>query len=157
EASLALHRRSLIERGQKAGNFTLQSVVLEYLTAEIIAEACGEIREGRLVRLIQHGLELAQAPEYVRQTQERLIVTPILTYLRSHYRQQKSVEAQLLNVLAQLRTETDERVGYGPANLVALLRVLRGDLRGLDLSHLMLRSVYLQGVEMQDASLEASV
>src|SRR6266487_2870763 len=42
--------------------------------------------------------------------------------------------------------------GYGPANLVALLRLLRGDLRGLDLSHLALRGAYLQGVEMQDST-----
>jgi WD40 repeat protein len=40
-----------------------------------------------------------------------------------------------------------------PTNLVALMRVLRGDLRGLDLSRLALRGVSLQGVEMQDARL----
>ena len=43
--------------------------------------------------------------------------------------------------------------GYGPANLVALLHTLRGNLQGLDLSGLSLRNAYLQGVEMQDASL----
>jgi WD40 repeat protein len=37
---------------------------------------------------------------------------------------------------------------------VNLLRLLRGDLRALDLSRLTLRQVYLQGVDAQDASLE---
>src|SRR6266581_3239213 len=40
-----------------------------------------------------------------------------------------------------------------PVSLVALLRLLRGDLRGLDLSQLALRGAYLQGVEMQDTTL----
>ena len=43
--------------------------------------------------------------------------------------------------------------GYGPTNLIALLRELRGHLRQLDLSHLFIRGAYLQGVEMQDTSL----
>src|SRR5207245_5709931 len=39
----------------------------------------------------------------------------------------------------------------------ALLRRLRGDLRGLDLSHLALRGAYLQGVGMQDATLAGAL
>src|SRR5437763_11239412 len=50
-------------------------------------------------------------------------------------------------------TRYSTRCASGPANLVALLRLLRGHLRGLDLSHLALRGAYLQEVEMQDASL----
>src|SRR5262249_21772427 len=46
--------------------------------------------------------------------------------------------------------------GYGPGNVVNLLRLLRGDLRGMDLSRLALRQVYLQGVGAQDASLAGS-
>src|SRR5262249_54178603 len=42
---------------------------------------------------------------------------------------------------------------FGPGNVVNLLRLLRGDLRGLDLSRLSLQQVYLQGVEAQDTSL----
>src|SRR5262249_58123722 len=43
--------------------------------------------------------------------------------------------------------------GYGPGNVVNLLRLQRGDLRGLDLSRLALRQVYLADTEAQDASL----
>jgi hypothetical protein len=141
EAIEALRRRSLVERGQKQGSFTLQSVVLEYVTARIIAEASDEIREGRPARLIEHGLELAHAREYVRQIQERLIVAPVLARLRSAYPQQATVEEQLLALLTQLTTWADYAQGYGPANLVALLRLQRGNLRGLDLSRLALRRV----------------
>src|SRR5205807_2928372 len=48
EAVDGLRRRSLIERGQRAGSFTLQSVVLEYVTAVLIAQAASEIEQGTL-------------------------------------------------------------------------------------------------------------
>src|SRR6266851_1176606 len=153
EAVDGLRRRSLIERGQLQGSFTLQSVVLEYATALLIAEVASEIEQRRLARLAEHGLELATAKEYVRQTQERLIVTPLLAQLRSVYRGRAEVEGHLLALLDQLRTQADDAQGYGPANVLALLRELRGHLRGLDLSHLSIRGAYLHGVEMQDASL----
>src|SRR5947209_2707541 len=78
EAVDGLRRRSLIEPGQRQGSFTLQSVVLEYVTARLIVEVASEIEQCRPMRLIEHGLELATAKEYVRQTQERLMVTPLL-------------------------------------------------------------------------------
>src|SRR5262249_10729581 len=49
-----------------------------------------------------------------------------------------------------------EAQGYAPANLVALLRVQRGDLHGVDLAWLALRGAYLQSVEMQDACLHGA-
>src|SRR6266849_6269460 len=157
EAVEALRRRSLIERGQRAGSFTLQSVVLEYATARLIAEAASEIEQGHLDRLLAYGLCLAQAKDYVRQTQERLLVVPLLTRLQSTLQRHADVEARLLWLLDGLRGRDQMAQGYGPANLVALLRVLRGDLRGLDLSRLALRGVFLQGVEMQDANLSGAV
>ena len=154
EALDRMRRRSLIERGQRAGSFTLQSVVLEYATTRLVSLGSREIEQGQLVHLIEYGLCQAQVKEYVRKTQEQLLVTPLLTQLKSIYRGRTDlVEERFLWLLDKLRDRSQKSQGYGPANLVLLLRVLRGDLRGLDLSRLALRSVYLQGVEMQDASL----
>ncbi len=151
-----LRRRSLIERGNLPGSVTLQSVVLEYMTGLLIAEATSEIVQSRLERLIDHGLSQARASEDVRQMQERLIVAPILARLRSVYPGRAEVEEHLLALFAQLRERADAAQGYGPANLVALLRQQRGHLRGLDLSHLSIRGAYVQGVEMQDATLSGA-
>src|SRR5690349_2935794 len=57
EAIDGLRRRSLIERGQRAGSFTLQSVVLEYVTTRLVTAASEEIQQGKLLRLLEHGLE----------------------------------------------------------------------------------------------------
>ena len=153
EAIDGLHRRSLIERWHRPGSFTLQSVVLEYVTAHLVEQAAREIQQGRLSRLIEHGLSQATAKEYVRQIQERLLLAPLLASLQSASQGHTDVEERLLFLLDQVRTWEEDTQGYGPTNLVALLRELRGDLRGLDLSHQVLRDVHLQGVEMQDASL----
>ena len=45
----------------------------------------------------------------------------------------------MLALLTQLRERADYAQGYGPANVLALLRLERGHLRGLDLSQLAIR------------------
>ncbi len=111
EAVDGLQRRSLIERGQRQGSFTLQSVVMEYVAARLIAEVTSEIKQGRFSRLIEHGLELATSKEYVRQTQQRLIVTPILAGLRNTYPLRTAVEEQLLALLDEQRELADYAQG----------------------------------------------
>ncbi|HET8851382.1 MAG TPA: NB-ARC domain-containing protein, partial [Ktedonobacteraceae bacterium] len=157
EALDGLQRRSLIERGQRRASFTLQSVVLEYMTRVLVSEVTSEIEQRGLDHLIEHALSQAEAKEYVRRTQERLIVAPLLARLRRAYTGRAEVEEQLLSLLAQLREQAEYAQGYGPANLVALLREHRGHLRGLDLSGLAIRGAYLQGVEMQDTTLAGAL
>ena len=153
EALESLRGRSLIERGSVKGSLTLQSVVLEYATATLVEAAVREIEDGHLRRLIDHRILLANAKEYVWQTQERVIVVPILAGLRNTYSEQAALEARLLALLEPLRGQTDEYQGYAPANLLALLRTLRGDLSGLDLHQLSIRNADLRGVNLHDTSL----
>jgi WD40 repeat protein/DNA-binding CsgD family transcriptional regulator len=156
EAVEALRRRSLIERGKQPGSFTLQSVVLEYATERLITEVASDIEQGTFARVIEQGLELATSKEYVRQTQQRLIVAPLLGRLRGRYRRREEVEERLLALLDQFRARATYAQGYGPANVLALLRQHWGHLRGLDLSQLTIRGASLQGVEMQDATLSGA-
>jgi WD40 repeat protein/transcriptional regulator with XRE-family HTH domain len=157
EAIERLRHRSLIESGKPQGSFTLQSVVMEYVTARLIAEVTDEIKQGRCSRLVEHGLELAPCQEYVRKTQQRLLMVPILARLRNSYPKRAALEEQLFALLSEFRSWEDSAQGYGPANLLALLRELRGHLRSLDLSQLSLRGAYLQGVEMQDTTLAGAL
>lgn len=157
EAVDGLRHRSLIEPGKRVGSFTLQSVVLEYVTALLVTEGSREIQQNQLHRLIQHGLSQARAKEYVQQTQERLLLSPLLTDLHSAYWDAAKVEEQLLSVLDELRELADTAQGYGPANLIALLQLLRGHLKGLDLSLLSIRSARLQDIQMQGAKLSGAL
>jgi WD40 repeat protein/DNA-binding XRE family transcriptional regulator len=150
-----LYRHSLIERGQTPGSFTLHSVVVEYMTDQILAEMVDEILRGELKTMLHYGLEQAHVKDYLRRTQQRLLVEPLLQRLK--ILGGRDVEEKLLLLLDKLRDLPEEVQGYGPANLIALLLVLRGHLRGIDLSRLVLRGVYLQGIELQDALLSGAV
>src|SRR5213082_2932727 len=101
--------------------------------------------------------EQAQAKDYVREIQVRLLVHPLLERLRAELGADSLVEAHLLDLLAQFRAEDAATQGYGPANVISLLKDLRGHLRNLDLSRLSIRGAYLQGVEMQDATLSGAI
>jgi WD40 repeat protein/transcriptional regulator with XRE-family HTH domain len=153
EALDALRGRSLIEHGKVKGTFTLQSVVLEYTTTYLIEAALSEIERGHLNFLIDHGLELANSKEYIREAQVRLIVTPLLARVRASWPEPAALQARLLALLEPLRGQSDEYQGYAPANLLALLRALRGDLSGLDLQQLSIRNADLHGVNLHDTSL----
>jgi WD40 repeat protein/transcriptional regulator with XRE-family HTH domain len=153
EAFDSLRGRSLIERGKLRGSFTLQSVVLEYTTTYLIEAAVSELESGQLQLLIEHALELANAKEYIREAQVRLIVSPIVARLKSIYRESAPMENHLLALLDPLRARSDEYQGYAPANLMMLLRALRGDLSGLDLHLLSIRNADLRGVNLHDTSL----
>jgi WD40 repeat protein/transcriptional regulator with XRE-family HTH domain len=151
----ALRRRSLLERVETDGTvaFTLQPVVLEYVTDWLVEAVSDEIVRGGGAQLTARPLVKAQAKEYVRYTQERLIGAPILQLLNAQYAE-SGTRQKLLAQLEDWRARPLGEHGYGPGNVVNLLRLLRGgDLRGLDFSGLSLRQAYLAGVQAQDANL----
>ena len=76
EALEALLRRSLVERAQQA-SFGLQSVVMEYLTEELGERLSEEIVLGDPQQLRRVALAQAQAKDYVREIQVRLLVQPL--------------------------------------------------------------------------------
>ena len=156
EALEALWRRSLVERGQQA-SFSLQSVVMEFLTDVLGERLAEEIVQGHPELLRRVALAQAQAKDYVRETQVRLLVQPLLERLRSELGADAQVETHLLRLLSLFRAEDAATQGYAPANMIALLKELRGHLRALDLSRLAIWGAYLQGVQMQGAMLSGAV
>jgi WD40 repeat protein/transcriptional regulator with XRE-family HTH domain len=152
EAIENLRRRSLVDRGDRAASFTLQSMVLEYMTDRLVETVVDEIEDGRATVLCEQPLIRAQATDYVRQTQERLIGTPILTQLSARHGKDGAAQ-RLLHLLDSCRGRPPAEQGNTPGNLVNLLRLLRSDLRSLDLSRLVVRQAYLAQVDAQDAKL----
>src|SRR5438132_5485427 len=149
EAIEALRRRSLIERNDVGATFTPQSVVLEYMTDRLAEQLADELARGQSTILVSYPLIKAQAKDYIRRGQERLLVAPVLERLIAACGGQLAAEHRLLSLLDELRERSMVEHGYAPGNLINLLRVLRGDLRGLDLSRLEIRQAFLQEVEAQ--------
>ncbi|HTX71178.1 MAG TPA: helix-turn-helix domain-containing protein [Thermoleophilia bacterium] len=154
EAVEALQRRSLLERVQTTGPaaFTLQSVVLEYVTGQLVDDVVEEIEDGRSALLLEQALIQAQAREYVRESQTRLIGLPILKRLEARLGHEQT-EKVLQRLLEGWRSRPSDEQGYGPGNVINLLRLVRGDLRAVDMSRLVIRQGCLSGVDAQDSSL----
>ncbi len=149
----SLIHRGQIERGADSPTFTLQPMILEFVTARIIEMLCQEILTAKPHRIESHAVVQATAKDYVRQRQEQLVAAQLLERLVALCRGAEAAALRLMALLDFWRDQPQQTHGYGPGNVVNLLRLLRGDLRGLDFARLALRDVYLQGVEMQDARL----
>jgi WD40 repeat protein len=151
----ALLRRSLLERREAGPNstFSLHPVVLEYVTEQLAEEVADEISAGELQALRVRPLTKAVAKEYVRANQERVLVWPVLERSIARLGSRSAVTQHLMRLLVVLRVLPWDEQGYAPGNITNLLRLLRGDLIGLDLSGLSVRQAYLQDVEMLDANL----
>jgi WD40 repeat protein len=158
EALEALRHRSLVERAESPGPaaFTLQSVILEFVTDQVVAIACDEVVRRDPVLLRELPLIQAHAREYVRQSQERLVGEPILQLLQKQFGHGEAEQA-LLALLADWQTRDTAEHRYGPGNVVNLLRLLVGNLRNVNLAGLGLRQTYLIGVEAQGMSLANAI
>src|SRR5262249_1358827 len=85
DALEGLRRRSLVERVEtdRTAAFTLQPVVLEYVTSALVETVTEEVVRGKPAQVMASPLIKAQARDHVRLTQERVIGAPILQLLNT--------------------------------------------------------------------------
>ncbi len=150
EALKSLRRRSMIETSGSA-LFTLQPVILEYITDRFVEEVLREIEAETFRLLGSHALIKAQARDYVRESQVRLILKPVAEQLQRVLGKEQ-IEKKCRNMLSALRAVDHELVIYGAGNILNLLVQLKSDLRGYDFSSLRVRQAYLQGVALPRVS-----
>lgn len=182
EALRALQRRSLLEN--VGPGFTLQNVVIEYLTEQLVERICGEIeielgitnyelrkassneesvtRNSKLVNsfLNRHALLKAQATESIRQSQTRLLLQPVIDRLLARVGK-AHLATQIQRLLTTLRHAAPLTPGYAGGNLLNLLLALGLDVSGYDFSHLCvwqayLRDAYLPGLQLVGADLRGA-
>ncbi len=153
EALQNLKWRSLIETN--GGQFTLQPVVMEYVTQTLIDRICDEIADrssptplSNSSLLQTHALIKAQDKDYIRDSQIRVILTPLIARLLSQLGSQKDIVYQLNQILYRLQTECPNQIGYAGGNTINLLRHLQVDLRDRDFSYLSIWQADLQDVNL---------
>ncbi|TBR57039.1 hypothetical protein B4U84_26805 [Westiellopsis prolifica IICB1] len=168
EALESLARRSLIEKAiptiaeKSTPLFTLQPVVMEYVTNRLIDQVCEEIETGNIDLFRCHALMKATAKDYVMESQIRLIVKPLINALTTVFRSEKNLINQLTQIIERQRKESPLEPAYTAGNILNLLRQLQVDLTGYDFSNLSvwqadLRNVKLHDVNFQNANLAKSV
>lgn len=160
EALESLVQRSLIE--SSAAGFTQQPVVMEYMTDQLIEKICQEFITEEIQFLLSYPLLKAQAKDYIRCSQIRVILEPILARLSTHFISKKYIEQKLNLLLLKLKKNFSTSLGYGGGNIINLLCQLKVDLTGYDFSGLAICQAYLpdvnlSGVNFAHANLDKSV
>jgi WD40 repeat protein len=156
----SLGRSSLLE---KTGSlFTLQPVVLEYATEQFIEQILNEIVNGELALFRKYPLIKAQAKDFIRETQTKLILKPILRELSRQLISKKNVEYCLTAIKEKIQQESPLEPGYTGGNIINLLGELKTDLSNLDFSYMTIRQAYLKKTNLHNtnfshADLERSV
>ena len=156
----SLSRRSLIEQNEAC--FTLQSVVMEYVTCCLIEKVCQEVNTKKLKLLRCYALIKATAKDYVRETQIRLILQPVIEGLSIVFKSEKNLEERLIQILKMQRETSPKEPGYMAGNIINLLCQMEVDLKGYDFSDLCvwqadLRNAILHEVDFAHADLSKSL
>ncbi|GET39635.1 NB-ARC domain-containing protein [Microseira wollei] len=154
--------RSLIEtQTTNAGQlFTLQPVVMEYLSDRLIEQVCAEVRTASesgnldsLNLLKHHALIKAESSESVLAAQFNLILQPIVEGLLTSFGNRENLIAFFNKIIASLKSNLLTTPGYLAGNVVNLLIKLKVDLSGYDFSGLTIWQGYFPGVNLRRVNL----
>ncbi|MCB0125499.1 MAG: NACHT domain-containing protein, partial [Caldilineaceae bacterium] len=107
EALRSLQRRALLQ--SFADGVGLQNVVTEYTTDRFVDQLCSELAEDRLETFNRYPLLKARAKDYIRDSQQRLILKPISERLTAQLGQ-STLLRKLRDYPDRLRAE--QRRGY---------------------------------------------
>lgn len=141
EALESLGWRSLIER--RAGQYTLQPVVMEYISNDLIETMVAELISGDLEQFHRFALLKTTVKDYIRASQEQLVVREILDRLEQNPAIAGGVASHLKHLSASLHHSPVASSGYGAGNLLNLLALSGEDIAGADFSDLVIRHAYL--------------
>ncbi len=126
EVLVALGGRSLIEKTTESDQvlFTLQPVVMKYVTKLLVTQVCEEIFQGKVELLRSHSLSPTEVLIDSNQGQNRSLIITVKNRLLSQFRSESSLVNQLTQILSTLSNCSKLELGYSATNLQALLAEL---------------------------------
>ncbi|HZO72794.1 MAG TPA: NB-ARC domain-containing protein [Ktedonobacteraceae bacterium] len=149
----SLRRRFLVEVDTaKRPRFFLQPVITEYITDQFTQEVIREIEQEKVNGIcMSHALIKAQAKDYVRNIQDRLILAPVVKQLLRNFEEAEVVE-KLQCMLNRYRDKYTGQAGYLAGNVLNILIYLNAPLQAFDFSGLTVRQAYLRGASLPDVN-----
>ena len=153
EGLRSLQRRSiLVQNSSSVGvKFTLQNVVTEYVTDHFIEQMIHELTTESLTHFHIHPLLEAQAKDYVRESQRRLILQPIATQLMAR-EGHPALEARLRRIIAAMQATAPLEPSYAAGNIINLLLSLNSKLNGYDFSKLSVWQAFMGDVKVTEVN-----
>jgi WD40 repeat protein len=153
QISSTLHSLQRIIPLEKGSNgFTLQPVLIEYMTQRFIECVVEEVGGEKIGIFNTHALLKTSVSDYVSNIQRRLILEPISERLLEIYKNRAKLEIRCREILSLLQRNFSQVAGYAGGNLLNLLCHLGVDLRGYDFSSLTIWQAYLQGVNLREVN-----
>ncbi|MBE7384974.1 MAG: NACHT domain-containing protein [Leptolyngbya sp. SIO1E4] len=150
EALESLCWRSLIQR--RGNTYTQQPVIMEYMTDSLIEQVSDELMNDcfatqscRSWAIVTYPLIKTTVKDFIRESQERLILQPIAERLEQSL---ATPEQAIRNHLKTLQSHKNQATGYGAGNLINLAWALNIDFTELDLSGLSIYQAYLQHISL---------
>lgn len=151
EALESLSRRSLI---QKSGHrFTQQPVVMEYMIERLIEQILWELQSEQIIYLNRYALIKSQAKDFILESQNRVILQPIIQRLGDRYRLQGELEKKFHKFLYQIKQTS---TGYAGGNLINLCHHLDLNLADYDFSQMTIWQGHLQDANLQNVNFSGS-
>ncbi|MFM7408098.1 MAG: NB-ARC domain-containing protein [Cuspidothrix sp.] len=149
EALASLRRRTLIEKNNE-DKFSLQNVVMEYITDKLIGEVYQEIQTEHIQLLNSHALIKAQSKDYVREAQIRLILNPIKENLLLN--NGSNANDKLIDLIARQKQNFYRIPSYLAGNIINLLCQLSTELTNYDFSNLAIWQAYLKDTSLHSVN-----
>lgn len=143
-----LRLRSFIET--TSTGFTLQPVLMKYVTDKFVKQVVEDIRTGELRLFKNHVIIKAQAKDYLKDIQDSLILKPIMDELLNTFENPKLLEEQLGKILCDLQNASSSLTGYAGGNLLNLFRYLGTNLRGYDFSNLSIWQADIRNIKLHN-------
>ena len=150
--NLQLLKRRLPLEVTTGRGFTLQPVLIEYVTEQLIKNVSEEIKKEDIDLFNKYTLLKASATDYVRETQTRLIIKPIISKLKKSFNT-TAIKEKLNQIISELRDNSPHKPGYTCGNIVNLLcQIDDNNLNDYNFSHLTIWQAYLQGVNLYNVN-----
>ncbi|MEM0979393.1 MAG: NB-ARC domain-containing protein, partial [Cyanobacteria bacterium P01_H01_bin.58] len=148
DALEALCRRNLLEK--QKGRYTQQPVIMEYVCECLIEQIVSELTTTDVDLLTRHALVKTTVVEYVRDSQQQLLLDPIAQAFSRVCTPLSALEQQIRHLLARLRKLGLQDSGYGGGNVINICHHLGIHLANFDFSNLKIWHACLQQVELHD-------
>lgn len=140
-----LRRSSLIELADH--RYSLPNVISEYLIDRLRKTLEHEFRSGDLHFFHRIALLNTHAPDYVRKTQARLLIAPLVDWLQVNT-PARNLRTRFENLIEATRTVNQRFDGFAPGNLLNIMVRSQHDLYQYDFSGLTLQHVNLAGTTL---------
>ncbi|ODH02904.1 hypothetical protein A4S05_21835 [Nostoc sp. KVJ20] len=146
ESLESLTWRALIE--QQTGQYTLQPVVMEYVTDTLIQTMAAELVSVQPVLFERYALLKTTVLDYIGESQRRLILSPLAEMVQASFHNTETLQEHFQALLQHIRDRPTAFFSYGVGNLINLALQLDLDLTGYDFSQLKIRQVNFQGKQL---------